>query len=88
MKYNNISNVSEKLKSGWVLIIVSILIVFLIKDTMEVFKIPYVNNNTHTTHIGFRIGLMSRKLYEPILDLFLIYIVLFKIDFKIKYNII
>ena len=38
-------NLSEKLKSKWVLIIVSILIVFLIKDSIQIFKIPNFDNN-------------------------------------------
>ena len=80
MKYNKMKNLSENLKSKWVIIIVSILIVFLIKDSIQIFKIPNFDNNVHATHVGFKIGMISRVLYEPILDLVLIYIVLFKIN--------
>jgi len=74
-------NLSEKLKSKWVLIIVSILIVFLIKDSIQIFKIPNFNNNEHATHVGYITGYIIGVSYKAILDLILIYIVLFKVNF-------
>jgi hypothetical protein len=77
-------NLSEKLKSKWVLIIVSILVVFLIKDSIQIFKIPNFNNNEHATHVGYITGYIIGVSYKAILDLILIYIVLFKINFRNK----
>ena len=80
-------NLSEKLKSKWVLIIVSILIVFLIKDTLQIIENANFNNiNTHTKHVGYIIGFFIGLSHTVILDLFLIYIVLFKVDFSFKKN--
>jgi hypothetical protein len=85
-KYNNMKNLSEKLKSKWTLIIVSILIVFLIKDSIQIFKIPNFNNNVHSTHVGYIAGYIIGISYKAILDLLLIYIVLFKINFTFNKN--
>jgi len=79
-------NLSEKLKSKWVLIIVSILIVFLIKDSIQIFKIPNFDNNEHATHVGYITGYIIGVSYKAILDLILIYIVLFKINFTFNKN--
>ena len=79
-------NLSEMIKSKWVLIIVSILIVFLIKDSIQIFKIPNFNNNVHATHVGFIAGYIIGVSYKAILDLILIYIVLFKINFTVNKN--
>ena len=76
---------SEKLKSKWVLIIVSILIVFLIKDTLQIIENANFNNiNIHTKHVGYIIGFIIGLYHKIILDLFLIYIVLFKINFTVE----
>jgi hypothetical protein len=77
-------NLSEKLKSKWVLIIISILIVFLIKDSIQIFKIPNFNNNVHSTHVGYIAGYIIGVSYKAILDLLLIYIVYFKDDLSFK----
>ena len=78
---------SEKLKSKWVLIIVSIFIIFLIKDTLQIIDNATFNNiNTHTKHVGYIIGFFIGLSHKVILDLFLIYIVLFKVDFSFKKN--
>lgn len=80
-------SLSEKLKSKWVLIIVSILIVFLIKDTLQIIENRNFNNiNTHTKHIAYIIGFIIGLSHKVILDLFLIYIVLFKINFTVENN--
>jgi uncharacterized membrane protein YqhA len=53
MKYNKMKNLSEKLKSKWVLIIISILLVFLIKDTLQIIENANFNNiNIHTKHVA------------------------------------
>lgn len=80
-------NLSEKLKSKWVLIIVSILIVFLIKITLQIIENANFNNiNTHTKHVGYIIGFFIGLSDKVILDLFLIYILLFKVDLSFKKN--
>jgi hypothetical protein len=79
-------NLSEKLKSKWVLIIISILIVFLIKDSIQIFKITNFDNNEHATHVGYITGYIIGVSYKAILDLILIYIVLFKINFTFNKN--
>lgn len=79
-------NLSEMIKSKWVLIIVSILIVFLIKDTVEIFEYANFNNIEHSTHVGFIAGYIIGVSYKAILDLILIYIVLFKINFTVNKN--
>ncbi len=80
-------NLSEKLKSKWVLIIVSILIVFLIKDTLQIIENRNFNKiNTHTKHVGYILGFIIGLSHKVLLDLFLIYIVLFKVDFSFKKN--
>lgn len=55
-------NLSEKLKSKWVLIIIAVLFIFLVKDTIQVFENSnFKNINTHKKHVeyilGFIIGL-------------------------------
>jgi len=62
-------NLSEKLKSKWVLIIVLILILFLIKDSIQIFKIPNFNNKEHSTHVGYIAGYIICVSYKAILDL-------------------
>jgi hypothetical protein len=79
-------NLSEMIKSKWVLIIVSILILFLIKDTVEIFEYANFNNNLHEKHVAYIIGYIIGVSYKVILDLILIYIVLFKINFTINKN--
>ena len=80
-------NLSEKLKSKWVLIIVSIFIIFLIKDTLQIIDNATFNNiNTHTKHVGYIIGFFIGLSHKVILDLFLIYIVLFKVNFTVENN--
>lgn len=78
---------SEKLKSKWVIIIIAVLFIFLIKDTLQIIDNANFNNiNTHTKHVGYIIGFFIGLSHKVILDLFLIYIVLFKVDFSFKKN--
>ena len=78
---------SEKLKSKWVTIIIAVLFIFLIKDTLQIIDNANFNNiNTHTKHVGYIIGFFIGLSHKVILDLFLIYIVLFKVDFSFKKN--
>ena len=78
---------SEKLKSKWVIIIIAVLFIFLIKDTLQIIENANFNNiNTHTKHVGYIIGFFIGLSHKVILDLFLIYIVLFKVDFSFKKN--
>lgn len=78
---------SEKLKSKWVIIIIAVLFIFLIKDTLQIIDNANFNNiNTHTKHVGYIIGFFIGLSHKVILDLFLIYIVLFKVDLSFKKN--
>ena len=80
---------SEKLKSKWVIIIIAVLFIFLIKDTLQIIENRNFNNiNAHTKHIAYIIGFIIGLSHKVILDLFLIYIVLFKINFTVDKNIV
>jgi len=76
-------NIREKLKSKWVLTIVIIVLVFLIKDIINIFlKVDFNNFKTNDNlfyiydHIGYSIGILS----HPILDTTILYALLFKIE--------
>lgn len=78
---------SEKLKSKWVIIIIAVLFIFLIKDTLQIIENANFNNiNTHTKHVGYIIGFFIGLSHKVILDLFLIYILFFKVDLSFKKN--
>lgn len=73
--------IKDKLKSKWVLSIVIIVVFFLIKDTLYLLKLVDINNRLGGESLAYSIGYLFGFFIKPILDLTILYALLFKIEF-------
>jgi hypothetical protein len=72
--------IKDKLKSKWVLSIVIIVVFFLITDTLYLLKLVDINNRLGGESLAYSIGYLFGFFISPILDLTILYALLFKIE--------
>jgi hypothetical protein len=71
--------IMEKLKIKWLLLIVILVLFFLIIDTLYLFQLDSVSEKFVGKSTSFKIGLILRLISRPILDLTILYALLFNI---------
>jgi hypothetical protein len=71
--------IKEKLKIKWVKLIVIIVLFFLIMDTLYLLKLVVINNRLGGESLAYSIGYLFRFFIRPILDLIILYALLFNI---------
>jgi hypothetical protein len=74
------NKIREKLKSKWVLTIIVIVLLFLIRDINLLSNLEIINRNLVLETGAYKIGYVTGYYLRPILDLIIIYSLLFKID--------
>jgi len=72
-------SIKEKLKNKWAKLIVIIVLLFLMKDTIYLFQLDSISEKFVGESISFKIGVILRLISKPILDLTILYALLFKI---------
>jgi hypothetical protein len=72
-------SIKEKLKIKWLLLIVIIVLFFLIMDTLYLLKLVDINNRLGGESLAYSIGYLFGFFIRPILDLTILYALLFKI---------
>lgn len=72
--------IKDKLKSKWVLSIAIIVLFFLIIDTLYLLKLVDINNRLGGESLAYSIGYLFGFFIRPILDLTILYALLFKIE--------
>ena len=71
--------IKEKLKIKWIKLIVIIVLLFLIKGTIYLFQLDSISEKFVGESTSFVIGVILRLISKPILDLTILYALLFKI---------
>ena len=72
--------IKDKLKSKWVLSIAIIVLFFLITDILYLLKLVDINNRLGGESLAYSIGYLFGFFIRPILDLTILYALLFKIE--------
>lgn len=73
------NNIRAKLKSKWVLVIVIIILYFFFQDLVQSFKIEHISERLKSESTAFKIGFVLHLIFQPLLDLCILYALLFKI---------
>ena len=73
--------VVQKFETNWLLVITFILLIFFIQDLVSLFHWVDFNNTTDKS-LSYQLGVKSRLILSPILDLTVFYLIIFKFEAK------